>query len=166
MTEKIQTGQIGYIPKEFKNHKRYVKPLKVIDVDSSFLLKTYDLHTGEPSSDRVLNDFEAFLKAKAPEINRELGVGFAILSRDMVNISRWSAEYPIVIKNTLYEFNEAKGDVLDARKVDVEDLGPYCIWELGIVNHERGAWMRYLNSNRDKENLTNYIEDMLKGEWA
>ena len=25
----------------------------------------------------------------------------------------------------------------------------YCVWELGPVWHEQGAWSRYLRSNRD-----------------
>lgn len=38
-------------------------------------------------------------------------------------------------------------------------LGVYCVWELGAVWHEQGAYKRFLYSDRGDEALQVYLED-------
>ena len=33
----------------------------------------------------------------------------------------------------------------------------FCVWELGVVWHEQGAWSRYLRSRRDEGALLAYL---------
>lgn len=44
-----------------------------------------------------------------------------------------------------------------------EHRATYCVWELGIVWHERGAWMRYLLSERNVDAKLSYINDRFSG---
>lgn len=39
----------------------------------------------------------------------------------------------------------------------------FCVWELGIVAHESGAWGRYLASPRDGTARARWVEDIFEG---
>jgi hypothetical protein len=39
----------------------------------------------------------------------------------------------------------------------------FCVWELGAVAHERGAWSRYLLSDRPDEARRDYLRDTFEG---
>lgn len=39
----------------------------------------------------------------------------------------------------------------------------FCVWELGIVAHESGAWSRYLMSPRDDAARSRWLEDGFEG---
>ena len=41
--------------------------------------------------------------------------------------------------------------------------GAYCVWELGPVWHEKEAWVRFLNSQRDDAAERVYLEDRFAG---
>ena len=40
----------------------------------------------------------------------------------------------------------------------------YCVWELGAVCHERGAWSEYLRSPRDERAKKAYLRSLCAGE--
>lgn len=40
----------------------------------------------------------------------------------------------------------------------------FCVWELGVVAHERAAWIRFLRSRRDAEARLAYLRDTFEGE--
>ena len=39
----------------------------------------------------------------------------------------------------------------------------FCVWELGAVAHERGAWTRFLESPRDADARRQYVRDSYSG---
>jgi hypothetical protein len=39
----------------------------------------------------------------------------------------------------------------------------FCVWELGVVAHERVAWSRFLRSPRDREARLEYMRDTYEG---
>lgn len=41
--------------------------------------------------------------------------------------------------------------------------GTFCVWELGAVWHEQGAWKRYLLSAREEEDKLVYLRDCYEG---
>jgi len=41
--------------------------------------------------------------------------------------------------------------------------GTFCVWELGVVWHERHAWVRFLSSNRDEAAKRAYLNDRFSG---
>ncbi len=41
--------------------------------------------------------------------------------------------------------------------------GTFCVWELGVVWHERHAWVRFLSSPRDDAAKLAYIHDRFSG---
>lgn len=47
---------------------------------------------------------------------------------------------------------------------DTDHRATYCVWELGIVWHERNAWVRFLSSERDNEAKLAYLNDHFSGQ--
>ena len=39
----------------------------------------------------------------------------------------------------------------------------FCVWELGVVWHEKQAWVRFLNSSRGEADLQCYLDDRYEG---
>jgi len=76
----------------------------------------------------------------------------------MLNVAIWDDH---VIKNQIYLFETGK--LRDAKPVDIGKEGPFCIWELGIVQYEKRTWKRFLESERTEEDKKRYIEDKLEG---
>jgi len=133
--------------------------------DPSLVLKLYSMHDVEkPLEDILVDDSKEFLKNEIQirRINPYLGLGFAILSKDMFNVARWDTTYPIVLQNQLYSFDN--GDLSSAKLLDIREIGTFCIWELSIVNHEKEAWFNFLISLRreqDKKDYLNSVADRL-----
>jgi len=156
---------IGNI-KNFKNPQRIVEPKGLI-ITPKLILKKYDMYTEIPSDKQTINLFDTFLMEGIEKkfIDAKSGFGFAILSRDMLNIIKWDKTYTIVAVNQLYEF-PVKGNkrkILESKLVNISDFGAYCVWELGIVNHERKVWIEYLNSKKTELDKIKYLKSTIKG---
>ena len=150
--------------KNFENPVRYVLPLGLL-VTPNLVLKKYDMYTSFSSSIAAVKSMDRFLikEIEKGRIDPKLGFGFSILSKDMLNIVRWDDKYPIVAVNSLYEFSEEDRDFMKPTPLSVDKFGAYCVWELDIVNHEKNAWMDYLNSKQDYEDKIRYFNNFIKG---
>jgi len=162
MNEKIKLfmhGELG----GFENPRRFVKPEGLIK-DSHLILKLYNMYS--QNEQNPVDESKRFLleKMEYGEIETLSGIGFAILSKDMLNINRWDRDCPIVIKNDLWSYEPKKGLLKSIEKCDVNKIGPYCIWELGIVNHEKNSWMKYLNSKMKREDELEYLKSVIEGD--
>lgn len=159
----MKLENLGNAP-EYIHESRYASPEGII-ATPVLVLKMYDLQLS--GINNPIDAARGFLNREidAGNINPLIGMGFAILSRGMLNVSRWDKKYPIVINNKIYTFDiNFKRSFESARKVSVDEVGPFCIWELGIVNHEREAWKEYLDSERSEQDKRNYLLNMIKGE--
>ena len=150
---------IGNIPIEYKHKEREVEPIGLIK-EPSLILKLYNMYImDKPISSRgqLLNESREFLieEVRRGRIDPLIGLGFSILSEDMLNVARWDAECPIVLKNQIYGYKN--GDLGTAELLDIRDVGSFCIWELGIVNHERSSWKKYLESERKDVDKRQYV---------
>ena len=155
--------KLGYF-KEFNNPKRFVKPNKLI-ITQKLILKSYDMFTENPSDKRTIKNMEEFLikEINNKNLSPRIGLGFTILSKDMLNVVRWDDKYPIVAVNNLYEFPKENRNIMEAKPLIVDDFGAYCIWELGIVNYEKNLWKEYLNSKRTKRDKIKYLYNSIEG---
>jgi len=165
MTFDYRLDNLGNVKLGYKNPKRKVIPFGHIKTPN-LTLKKYDMYVGEPSSQVKLDHIGEFLdnEIENGRINPRIGLGFTILSGDMLNVVRWDKEYPIVAVNNLYEFSNRDKDYLKPNRLKVDDFGAYCVWELGIVEHERKAWIKYLNSKKTQEDKIKYLFNFLQGE--
>ena len=145
-----------HIPREVRPHGLVTHP--------SLVLKLYELHKQDrPLRKNLIPHSREFLLGEIEKGNIMpfLGLGFAILSEDMLNVARWNTAYPIVLNNQIYEYED--GDLSTARPLDIRNAGAFCIWELGIVNHERIQWKSYLESRRTEEDKIKYLQSTLEG---
>jgi hypothetical protein len=104
--------------------------------------------------------------AKSGELG-ELGeLGFVLLHRCddgffFLLVSTWRND------NELWETVRAKaGDAAVSFRpwpVGSEHRPTFCVWELGVVCHEREAWRRYLLSERDERARAAYLGDAFAG---
>ena len=89
------------------------------------------------------------------------GLGFAIASEDVFNVSMWGTkDYPSVPIQTVFTFNREKRVMTP---VDIRIDGSYCAWEFAIANHEASAWRRFLYSARRGSDKMKYIDDFFRG---
>jgi hypothetical protein len=149
--------------KKYKHEPRMVKPRGLLNTPE-ISLKLYDMFTKDDCiGSNPTREAEEFLKEEIArgEINPHSGLGFAILSKDMLNVARWYKTYPIVLQNNLYEF---KPNFQKVTETSTEEAGSFCIWELGIVNHEKEAWKKFLTSNKDNRDVTNYLNNVIEGD--
>jgi hypothetical protein len=63
----------------------------------------------------------------------------------------------IFVKNVVHP------ESYSALKFENDHKGTYCVWELGIVWHERNAWVRFIESDRNSAAKEAYLLDRLSG---
>lgn len=151
----------------YKHEPRCVVPCGLIE-HSNLILKFYAMFKEaltQPNVDEAKKCLEdrIGLGVVLGKIDPLSGLGFAILSEDMLNVARWDTN-PIVLKNQIYSYeqDESSGKYLgNAKLLDIRYVGSFCIWELGIVDYERGAWMKYLKSERNEEDKNDYLGNMM-----
>ena len=146
---------------KYKHEPRGILSFSLVGNDSyGCMLKLYEMlkpgntfDTGSlfEESYRFLNS-----KIKKGEIKKHSGLGFAILSEDMLNVARWDKDYPIVLRNDIYTFENY--NIKDAKLEDIDKVGAFCMWELKIVDFERLMWLRYLQSDRKDKDKKEYLD--------
>src|SRR3989344_1313680 len=127
---------------DYKHEPRCVVPCGLIE-NSNLVLKFY-----------------AMFKEALTQSNVDEAKGFL---EDMLNVARWDTN-PIVLRNQIYSYeqDERSGKYFDnAKLLDIRDVGSFCIWELGIVEHERKAWMKYLKSEGNEADKNDYLGNMM-----
>lgn len=161
--KKLNLSQIGNL--EYQHEPRFAYPHRVIQPTSELALKLYRVGSErEPIFQLQEEQAIQFIEREATNkrISPEIGMGFSILTKDMLNVVRWGKEHPIVMMNQIYEFNPDKISAT-AKRLDVNECGSFCIWEAGIIPHEREAWMKYLNSYKTDEDKENYLTNFCSG---
>ena len=160
----LDLSQVGNVSKDYQHESRTVRFHGLI-TNPSLVLKMYSMVKDKPFHDLAIGSADAILEYAVHDGKLEplLGLGFAILSEDMLNVSRWGIEYPFVLKNKIFSIESNAIDVITPKFLDTNEVGAYCAWELGIVNHEKNAWLRYLTSGRTEEDKQKYLDDVLEG---
>ena len=159
----IDYSQIGNLRKDYVHEPGIIRNQSFV-VTPNLVLKLYLTARDRYSVPDFVRDTEEFLGRKIGEgeITPLTGLGFAILSDDILNVARWDTKYPIVVKNQIYGFEE--GNVNSAQLLDIRDVGSFCVWELEIVNHEKNAWKRFLTSQKAESDKRKYLQDIIIGE--
>lgn len=174
MEEEISLQGVGDISKDNYTHDiQDVDPWGLLTTPS-LILKMYHMLPKKRSSinEVLIPESMCFLRKEIQKGNilPLIGMGFAILSKDMLNVARWDSKYPHVLKNQIYEFTplskgETKRNVFDsAVPLTVSEAGAFCIWELGIVAYEKDRWKNFLNSGRTLEDKKRYLENFVVGD--
>ena len=133
-------------------------------------LKLYHLfRPGEPVPDSIAADARAFLLRETPgALAPEGDHGFVILHRCgatfyFLLLGAWRGS------NELWEAVWYRDSGMDGFAPFPPAYGAplrptFCVWELGIVAHESGAWTRLLASDREEADLARWRGDVASGE--
>lgn len=143
---------------------REVRYIGLIE-EPNLILKFYDIHfSGKPTDESTLNKVRGFLQAEIKEgrVDPHTGLGFAILTNDTLNVVRWNKEYPILVQNQQYGFND---DYTSAKALDIREtnVGSFCIWEIGVTDYERKVWRKYVDSDKSEEDKKDYLHSVIEG---
>ena len=134
------------------------------------LLKWYEIApAGDPVEPSVSDLARLGLAdaARLGELRLDGGLGFVVLHRcgdgfHFLLVSTWQNA------NELWETVWAKdgdGDpAFHPWPLEGTHRPTFCVWELGVVAHERLAWMRFLCSRRDGDARLAYLRDTVEGE--
>ncbi len=91
------------------------------------------------------------------------GLGFSIISDGLLNIVTWGGNHIDVCNPHLYGFDSKKLFMKSFEPLDVRDEGAFCIYETRIANYEGTAFLRYLKSERRKEDEKEYLSSRFSG---
>jgi len=150
---------IGNVRQDYKHEPRIVVPRKTI-IGDNLALKFYSMMKEREVRESDVCSAIKYLKNRIDMVKPYIGMGFAILSEDMLNVARWDNQYPIVLMNDIYTYGD--GDIKTATLADIRTTGSFCIWELGIIGYERNSWKNFLSSKRTIEDKKSYLGDFLR----
>ena len=128
-------------------------------------LKWYEIAPAEQGVPRYVRDLAREALASGEFDLRGDDLGFLILHRCgesfyFLLVSTWRND------NELWETVWAKdGDAAGFHPWPLEGAHrpTFCVWELGVVAHERDAWARFLRSPRDRDARLDFLRDTYAG---
>jgi hypothetical protein len=153
------------VPEGYRYYEKIAAPGEDLSLPRAYL-KWYDLFPEDaPITTEQSTDCRTFLQDEVERLKLNDELGFVILHRAgavlLLLLTTWRNT------NEMWEsvyVKEVEGSS-DYRRLpfDSDHRGTYCVWELGIVWHERHAWVRFLSSNRDYAAKLAYINDRFSG---
>lgn len=142
---------------------KYASP-KGIFVTGKTRFKWYDL-AEDPSvvsAQDIINAKTCIENAEENFQNKD-DLGFVIMHRCgeyyLLLVCTWRSENELW--ESVYYNGSGKFEVWDRNTIH---LPSYCVWEMGIVYHESGAWKKFLGTGRTEVDQQNYLDDLFEGE--
>jgi hypothetical protein len=158
-------SELGNVPETYWHEWRVATPLEPIVV-SGGVFKWYHVHRdGVAVRDDIDVKARRVIADGAQRWPLQYGLNFALLHQStagaylIVGVWRghnewWRAIYAIGLDDC-EEFSRVE---------EADGLAPgSCVWELGVVCHERMAWHRYLFSARDDASKLAWLDDTFAG---
>ena len=165
--KKLDLSKLSSLP-EYKHIPRIVRPDELVETPDLVLkiysilrIKTptmYNLRVTPENAKRFLLE-----EIEQGNIESRSGYGFGILSDGNLTVAIWDDKHFVpMLKNQCYTFYQEFGEMKEVTRVE-QDYEGFDIWELGIVGHERNAWMEYLISKRTESDKQKYLDNVILG---
>ena len=174
MAERMDLSRVGEFEGEYQLKQQRVRPVgfvtKGLETRPDVILKLYEMaKAGEDFySNTQVGNIRDFVRSKfgfgRGELDRLSGIGFAIISKGMVNVARWGIDILYLPVNRLYEFKEMSPPLTTFRVVNSDKEGAFCGWEIGIVDFETKRWFEFLRSPRKDDDKRRYLEARIEGD--
>ena len=160
-------GLGNVVPDGYSYYEKIVRPGEGLRLPNAYL-KWYDLYPSDAEiTEEQVRECRAFLEAeaRAGRLNLQDELGFVILHRAgpmlLLLLTTWRNTNEMW--ESIYLKEAGKPESYRQMEFESEHVGTYCVWELGIVWHERDAWVRFLSSKRDYEAKLEYLNDRFSG---
>jgi hypothetical protein len=155
------------VPDGYKYYKKKITPGELFVLPEAYL-KWYNLHPVEndiPKEEVKLTKDFIFAEAGSGHLKLENDLGFVILHRAgnhlLLLITTWRNTNEMW--ESVFVKDTAAKEEYKPIKFKNDHKGTYCIWELGIVWHERNSWLKFIQSNRNSESKLDYLNDLFLG---
>jgi hypothetical protein len=154
---------------KYKARDHVVKPHKPVYQEERGIVKMYSMF---PEGEAIpigpmISHARDFVRRELRHgrIEPKLGLGYAILSDGVLNVSMWGKETPPVIHPNIYTFLE-NSDVLsdNLKRGDLVEEGAYCAWEFAIAGHEAEIMRQYTHSEMTEEDKSAWLASVYSGE--
>jgi hypothetical protein len=160
-------GLGNVVPEGYQYYEKLVRPGEALSLPNAYL-KWYNICPLDIEiTQEQVEESRAFLRAEvtAGKLKLEGELGFVILHR---------VESGLLLLLTTWRNTNEMWESVFVREVEQvgsyspilfkdSHKGTYCVWELGVVWHERNAWVRFLSSKRDVEAKLEYVNDWFMG---
>lgn len=92
------------------------------------------------------------------------GLGLAILSQGFLNLVLWDEKTPSIVHPHLYSLTPRKTHLRHTiRKEDITKAGPFCMWEIGVIDRDRKYWKQFLTSPQTPADRETYLTTGFSG---
>lgn len=154
------------VPEGYRYYEKMTTPSADLVLPTAHL-KWYDLYPlDDPITPAQQAEARAFVSEEIQRLGFEGDLGFVIFHRAgnvlLLLLTTWRNT------NEMWEsvyFKEV-GVPAPYQPLPIPQdghKGTYCVWELGVVWHERHAWVRFLSSLRDDAAKLAYLQDKFSG---
>lgn len=156
------------IPEGYIYYRKMIDPGSQLNLQGAsfkwYNLYPYDSYitNGQVSESKEFIENEVI----SGKLKFENELGFVILHRAgdylLLLITSWRNTNEMW--ESIYCKKAANEEVYKPIKFKTDHKGTYCVWELGIIWHERNAWVKFINSKRNNDSKLNYMNDLFSGE--
>lgn len=102
------------------------------------------------------------LESHIPHLHARLGL--AILSKGFLNLVLWDRKTPSVVHPHLYSLTPRKKRLRQTiRKENMEQKGPFCMWEIACIELDRPYWQAFLTSPQTPADRQAYLTTGFEG---
>lgn len=161
-----QLGDFGnVVPDGYTYRQKLITPREDLSLSNAYF-KWYDLYFPEVEITAVQRaESRAFVTAEAQRLQFANELGFVILHRAgpmlLLMLMTWRNTNEIWESVYVKEAAQARG--YELTEFAQTHRGTFCVWELGVIWHERHTWTRFLSSKRDADAKLAYINDRFVG---
>lgn len=151
------------VTKEYVHRDKLATPRENITIGKSRLKWSNIGYADAP----VLPEVEALARAHIKKVGAEDDIGFVVLHRCgggtfyFMGVQTWRGQNEVW--ETVYAKTGPNDPEFKLWTYKTAHRGTFCVWELGVVWHEKQAWVRFLNSARGEADLRRYLEDRYEG---
>src|SRR4051812_34805769 len=153
------------VPDGYGYTEKLVTPQPDLSLPNAYL-KWYDIRPPEVAiTQEQLAESRAFVAAEAQRLKFANELGFVLLHRAgpvlLLLLTTWRNTNELW--ESVYMKDVVRGGGYQLLEFETSHRGTFCVWELGVVWHERHAWVRFLSSKRDEEAKQAYLNDRFSG---
>jgi hypothetical protein len=166
-TSVLSLSELGNVPLTYTHEWRVAEPHEPLVLPSA-IFKWYHVHR-EGVAIPTEMDTEAraaITEAAQGAWNMEYGLNFALIHLSTTHAfliaGVWRGHQELWER--IYYKDLAQGGPFTRIATDGEDTPAACVWEFGVIVHERLAWHRYLFSGRTEADKHAWLADTYTGQ--